>query len=170
MTFFAILDSTNKYLKQCTAQNCSKNRQICGNRNSICGIRNTLWNPQINKNTYALFVCGFHLHISMYVALQIISFICICGFHLNFADSTFFFAKSTHSCAIQIKWFYLLVAETAANQTCRQNLRHRYQYAESAEFMSGIHLHFGTCLKICLWNPGLYTLNNFSNRNSIILI
>ena len=40
LIFYAVLDSTNKYLNHCTAQNCSKNRQICG-------IRDWKWNPQI---------------------------------------------------------------------------------------------------------------------------
>ena len=37
----------------CTAQNCSKNKQICGIRNCICGIQNSLLNPQINDKTIA---------------------------------------------------------------------------------------------------------------------
>ena len=36
------LDSTNKHLKHCTAQNCSKHRRICGIRNLICKIPNSL--------------------------------------------------------------------------------------------------------------------------------
>ena len=38
LIFYAVLDSTNKYLNHCTAQNRSKNRQICGILNCICGI------------------------------------------------------------------------------------------------------------------------------------
>ena len=39
LTFFAVLDSANKYLKQCTVQNRSKNRQNCGICNRICAIQ-----------------------------------------------------------------------------------------------------------------------------------
>ena len=48
LIFYAVLDSTNKYLNHCTAQNCSKNRRFCGIRNCIRGIHNSLWNPQTN--------------------------------------------------------------------------------------------------------------------------
>ena len=34
LIFYAVLDSTNKYLNHCTAQNRSKNRRICGICNS----------------------------------------------------------------------------------------------------------------------------------------
>ena len=44
LIFFAVLDSTNKYLKHGTAQTCSKNRQFCG-------IQNSLWNPHSNNKT-----------------------------------------------------------------------------------------------------------------------
>ena len=46
LIFAVVLDSTNKYLKHCTAQNCSKNRRICGIRNCIFGMHKSLWNPQ----------------------------------------------------------------------------------------------------------------------------
>ena len=52
LIFFAVLDSTVKYVKHCTVQNCSKNRRICGIRIRICGIQNTLWNPQKNNETF----------------------------------------------------------------------------------------------------------------------
>ena len=51
LVFFAVLDSTNKYLKDCTAQNRFKNRQVCGIRNRLRGIQNPLWNPQTNNKT-----------------------------------------------------------------------------------------------------------------------
>ena len=50
--FFAVLDSTKKYIKHCTVQNCQKKR-ICGIRNRICGIQNSLWNPHTNNETCA---------------------------------------------------------------------------------------------------------------------
>ena len=54
LIFFAVLDSTDKYLKDGAAQFCSKNRQTCRIRNRICGIANTLWNPQTNNKTCVL--------------------------------------------------------------------------------------------------------------------
>ena len=52
LIFYAVLDSTNKYLNHCTAHTRSKNMRICGIRNSICGIQNSLWNPQTNDTTF----------------------------------------------------------------------------------------------------------------------
>ena len=49
--FFAVMNSTNKYLKHCSAQKSSKNRRICGIRKRICGIQNSLWSPQTNNKT-----------------------------------------------------------------------------------------------------------------------
>ena len=67
---------TNKYLKLCTAQNRSTNRQTWGIRNCICGIQNNLWHPQTNNKTCVCllvesanfkwnyhFVCEFHLSL-----------------------------------------------------------------------------------------------------------
>ena len=51
LMFFDVMDSTNKYLKHCSAQNRSKNRRVCGIRNRICGIQNSLWSPQTNDKT-----------------------------------------------------------------------------------------------------------------------
>ena len=51
LIFFDVMDSTNKYLKHCSAQNRSKNRRVCGIRNRICGIQNSLWSPQTNNKT-----------------------------------------------------------------------------------------------------------------------
>ena len=33
---------------------------------------------------------------------------------------------------------------------------HSYVLGIHGSFVSGIHLHFGTCLKISFWNPGTY--------------
>ena len=48
---FAVIVSKNRYLKHCSAQNRSKNRQVCGIRNRVCGIQNSLWSPQPNNKT-----------------------------------------------------------------------------------------------------------------------
>ena len=40
LIFFTVLDSTNKYLKHSTAQNCSKHSPICGIRHRIPYLRN----------------------------------------------------------------------------------------------------------------------------------
>ena len=46
----------------------------------------------------------------------------VCGIHLQF-------------CGIQSNSLYLLVAESATKQVCRQNLSYRYMYAESTEIL-----------------------------------
>ena len=52
LIFYAVLDSTNKYLSHCTAQNRFKNKRFRGIRNCFCGIQNSLWNPQTNGKTF----------------------------------------------------------------------------------------------------------------------
>ena len=52
LMFFDVLDTTNKHLKYCTAQNRSKNRQFCG-------IRNFIWGSKT--------VCGIHKQIRRHV-------------------------------------------------------------------------------------------------------
>ena len=49
LIFFAVLDSTIKYLEDCAAQNRCRNQQICGISKRIFGIKDSLWNPQTNK-------------------------------------------------------------------------------------------------------------------------
>ena len=54
LIFFAILDSTIKYLKDCTAQNQFINMQNFGTRNHICGNRTVCGNhKQIIRQLYS---------------------------------------------------------------------------------------------------------------------
>ena len=53
LIFSAVLDSTDKYLKHCIAQNCSKNRQFFGNP------QENMWKPEP--------VWGIHDQITKYV-------------------------------------------------------------------------------------------------------
>ena len=84
----------------------------------------------INKNAEftdnlrnILKICGIRLHLRISIT--------------NFADSTYIcrfnlhFAESTYSCGIQNNLLYLLVAESATEQMCRQSLSYSYMYAVS---------------------------------------
>ena len=51
--FCAVLDSTNKYLKHCTAQNCSKMADFAEPQPYFVESAICKWNPH--------FVCGFRL-------------------------------------------------------------------------------------------------------------
>ena len=50
MIFFAVLDSKNKYQKQCRGQNCNKTRQICRIHNTVCGIKQVYSQIEITRN------------------------------------------------------------------------------------------------------------------------
>ena len=77
LIFYAVLDSTNKHLNHCTAQNCSKNMRICGIRNCIRGIHNSLWNQQINDKMFVSLnwaVADFEAQKKIRIAFRV--FIC----------------------------------------------------------------------------------------------
>ena len=65
----------------------------------------------------------------------------VCGFHLN----------------LRIPFAEFRTTSYIQQQMCRQNLRYSYLYAKSKKnFVSGIHLHFLSCIKISFWNLRTY--------------
>ena len=96
-------------------QNVRNPEQVCGIHEQIIiyvfvnlccrGIRNCKWNPQI--------VSGIRINLRN---------------PLTFAESAFV-------CRIQSNNLYSLVAESAPKSRFRKNLRYRYLYAESTEFL-----------------------------------
>ena len=111
--FFAILDSTNKYLNT--------------------GIHLHLRIPLTNfaDSTY---VWGFHLHF--------------CGIHLQVRKSE------------QLAIFACCGIRGTTNVPTKFTLQVFVRRIQGS-FLSGIRLHFGTCLQVCPWNPG-------TNRHKIV--
>ena len=94
---------------------------------------NCQWNPQIvsgvrNCKWNPHFVCGFYLHLRIPLIF--------CGFFLQFAESR----TTSYNC------FFCGIRNKTILPT-RFTLK---------VYVRGIHLHFGTCLKIGLWNPRTY--------------
>ena len=67
----------------------------------------------------------------------------ICGFHLRFRESK------------QLAIFACCGSRDTTNVPTNFTL-HSYVRGIHRSFVSGIHLLFGTCLKINFWNPGTY--------------
>ena len=92
------------------------------------------------------------------------------GIRLQFAESTYIrgfrlhFTESTYKCGIQNNQLYLLVAEFATKQICRQNLLHSYMYAESTEmlFVESTYM-LEHIFKTCLSDPR-------TNRHNTVLL
>ena len=140
----------NKYVKYCTAQNRSKNRQICE-------IQISLWNPQTNDKTFvslnwavaesttvsgirkfadsAYRFCGFHLHLRIPLTF--------CGIHLQLRNPK------------QRRIFACCGIRNKTNVPTKFTLQLLVRGIHW-NFVSEVPLHFGTYLKTFLWNPGTY--------------
>ena len=111
---------------------------------SCCGFRNCKRNPQITSEIRKLLVeSAFCLRIP-----------------LKFADSTYILRIPLTYCGINLQ---LPNPKKLAIFSCC-GLRNKTNVPTNFtlqvfvcgihdNFVSGIHLHFGICLKICLWNP-----------------
>ena len=87
-----------------------------------------------------MIICKFSNKQKCGIHLQFAESAYICGFRIQFLRIPLTFAGSHYImripltfCGIQNNLLYLLVAESATKQMCRQNLRYRQMYAEFAE-------------------------------------
>ena len=89
----------------------------------------------INKIRNLLRVCGIRLHLRIPLTF--------CGIHLQLRYSK------------QLAIFAWCGIRDATNVPTNLTLR-SYVRGIHGSFLSGIHLRFGTCLKISFWKPGTY--------------
>ena len=77
------------------------------------------------------------------------------------------FAESANICGIRNNYIYSIISEYAAifsRSRNKTNVVTKFTLQVfcgiHGKFVSGIHIHFGTSLKTCLWNPGIYRHKN----------
>ena len=88
---------------------------------------------QFAKSAYKF--CGYHLHLRIPLTF--------CGIHLQLRNSELLAILA--SCRIR----------DTRNMPTKFTLQ-EFEWGIQGSFESGIHRHFGTCLRVCLWNPGTY--------------
>ena len=123
--------------------------RIAIDKNSSCSFQLFICkfsNKQNSKSTYSLRnpptiadsaykICGFHLHLRIPLIF--------CGIQLEL--------RNPEHLAI----FACCRVRGLKNVPTKFTL-HVFVRGIHESFVSGIHLHFGTCSKVCLWNLGTY--------------
>ena len=96
-------------------------------------VINKIWNP--------LTVCGLHIYLLIHIHLRIP--LTIYGIHLQLRN---------------LEQLAILACCRIRDKTNMPTkfMLHVFVRGNHENFVSGNHLKFGTCLKICQWNPGTY--------------
>ena len=115
---------------------------------------------------------AFHCSYASSVINQILNPLKNCGIRLHSRIPLTNFADSTHICGFHLQ---LRNPEQLAIIACcgilgRANVLTKFMLqvfvrAIHVNFVSGIHLNFGACFKVCLWNPGSYKIERLSSAS-----
>ena len=102
-----------------------------------------------------LTICGIRIHLRIPFA-NFADSTYICGFHLHFVDSTYISQNPLRVSESRKTSYFCLLRNPQQNKCAHQIHVTGIFTRIRSNFVSGIHLHFGTILKTCLWNPGTY--------------
>ena len=124
------VDLVNQCLKICSGIPLTRVKSLL--LNSASAIASSV----VNKFRNSFIVCGIRLQL-LHIPLS------LCGIHLHLRNSD------------QLAIFACCEIRNQLNKPTKLTLQ-VYVHGIHVNLVSGIHLHFGTCFNIYLWNPGTY--------------